>query len=180
MTVNQGKLWKWSPSGLNSLHRCSSQFTKPLGEGLSHWINKSHHEAKSQWPKTRCKKRYSEALEKTFGIEGRSSSTIFGLCPGMPIDLTITFSAETSVSLGVCHEDESARGKIARYAERLNYNATVILPRGPTIALMQGRAKMQSDSGDHQGAIQADTTKRLCRSKSEAYKWVAQCTIFAD
>ena len=117
--LNQGKLWKWVPSGLNS-RIVAQQSVFVFGEG---WINKSHYEEISI--AADCKKSISEALEKTFGIEGpKLFNDLSGFARynahDQPYD---KFSAEDFFSLGVSFQQRSEyQQAIERYNSAIDRN----------------------------------------------------------
>ena len=115
--LNQGKLWKWVPSGLNS-RIVAQQSVFVFGEGR---IDKSHYEEITI--AADCKKSISEALEKTFGIEGpKLFNDLSGFARHNAHDQPYDkFSAEDFFSLAYHSISEASIKRQSRaIAERLN------------------------------------------------------------
>ena len=141
--LNQGKLWKWEPSGLNN-RIVAQQSVFVFGEGR---IEKSHYEEITI--AADCKKDIVETLEKSFGIRGpKLFNDLAGFARHNGHDqLYDKFSAEDFFDLGISFHQ---RGEYQQAIKRIN-KAIELNPRNAVF--YNNRATTKSELGDSQGAI---------------------------
>ena len=141
--LNQGKLWKWEPSGLNN-RIVGQQSVLVFGEGK---IEESNYEEITV--AANCKKDILATLEKSFGIRGQK---LFNDLAGFalqnahdqPYD---NFSARDLLSLGVSFHQ---RGE---YLEaKAHYSRAIELDPQDAYAY-NNRGAARNAAGDHRGAI---------------------------
>ena len=148
--LNQGKLWKWEPSGQNN-RIVAQQSIFVFGKGR---IEKSHCEIITI--AAGCKKKIIETLEKSFGIRGQKlfndlSDFAHINAHDQPYG---KFSAEDFVSLGVTFHQQREYDQAIEYYDK----AIELNPQHTGAYNNRGLAKV--DSGDLQGAI-ADYGKAI-------------------
>ena len=148
--LNQGKLWKWEPSGLNN-RIVAQQSVFVFGEGR---IEKSQYEEITI--AAACKKVIIETLEKSFGIrEQQLFNDLTGFAHINAHDQPYgKFSAEDFFYLGIAfHQRGEYQQAIERYDKAIEGN--------PQIAeAFNNRGVARADSGDNVGAI-ADFTEAI-------------------
>ena len=158
--LDQGKLWKWEPSGLNN-RIVAQQSVFVFGEGR---IEKSH--CKEIIIAADCKKDIIDTLENSFGIRGQK---LFNDLAGFarqnahdqPYD---KFSAQDLFTLGVSfHQRGEYQEAMARYGRAIELN-----PQDAYAYNNRGVAK--NALGDHQGAI-ADFDNAIERNSQFAHAY---------
>ena len=141
--LNQGKLWKWEPSGLNN-RIVAQQSVFVFGEGR---IEESHYEVFTI--AAASKKDIIETLERSLGInEQKLFNDLAGFAQinahGQPYD---RLSAEDFFDLGTAfYQQGEYKQAIERYDRAIKLN-----PKNTDAYNNRGAAK--NDSGDYQGAI---------------------------
>ena len=155
--LNQGKLWKWEPSGqINRIVAQQSVFA--IGEGR---IEKSQYEEITIT--AAYKKVTIEALEKSFGIRGQQLfNDLAGFAQINAHDQPFNrFSAEDLLFLGdMFHQRGKYQQAIERYGRALEIDSDLAMA-------YYGRGTAKGTLKDHQGAL-ADLDKAIERNPQNA------------